>query len=319
LRLAKYGVPLAETGPAGLAAAGIEPALLPPAPVGPDEFRPEPEAEHQLALDAGVVAPADTGLEGFGPEPAQSVPEDVEAQAMAEPVLPDVPYDEAVQGYISQHGTFPNARQFGLFLAQYGIVDSVTGGVLTEAQLRPVLQEVKMTAPQMSEPAREKPGDEEAGSRVIAPETGARSGPADVSADVTPASSGMGSETVAGPQVQQLRETEAPVPTASATTGTEVAGGTAPRQAAPGAATGLLPKQQTDEPVLDPVQQQIMTVAEWLIEAEEAEEKLSGAEVGRRFGLSPRTGQRRLDKAAEYVAEQRRQQGRGVHLRSVRS
>ncbi|MFC8076200.1 DUF2637 domain-containing protein [Streptomyces sp. NPDC057307] len=33
LRLAKYGVPLADTGPAGLAAAGIEPALLPPAPV----------------------------------------------------------------------------------------------------------------------------------------------------------------------------------------------------------------------------------------------------------------------------------------------
>ncbi|MFG2598869.1 DUF2637 domain-containing protein [Streptomyces sp. NPDC048462] len=33
LRLAKYGVPLADTGPAGLAAAGIEPVLLPPAPV----------------------------------------------------------------------------------------------------------------------------------------------------------------------------------------------------------------------------------------------------------------------------------------------
>uniref|UniRef100_A0AAU3GVW8 DUF2637 domain-containing protein n=1 Tax=Streptomyces sp. NBC_01401 TaxID=2903854 RepID=A0AAU3GVW8_9ACTN len=32
LRLAKFGVPLAETAPAGLAAAGIEPALLPPAP-----------------------------------------------------------------------------------------------------------------------------------------------------------------------------------------------------------------------------------------------------------------------------------------------
>ncbi|WP_081240095.1 DUF2637 domain-containing protein [Streptomyces viridosporus] len=32
LRLAKYGVPLAETAPAGLAAAGIEPALIPPAP-----------------------------------------------------------------------------------------------------------------------------------------------------------------------------------------------------------------------------------------------------------------------------------------------
>lgn len=32
LRLAKYGVPLAETAPAGLAAAGIEPVLLPPQP-----------------------------------------------------------------------------------------------------------------------------------------------------------------------------------------------------------------------------------------------------------------------------------------------
>ncbi|WP_093799672.1 DUF2637 domain-containing protein [Streptomyces sp. Wb2n-11] len=32
LRLAKYGVPLADTAAAGLAAAGIEPALLPPAP-----------------------------------------------------------------------------------------------------------------------------------------------------------------------------------------------------------------------------------------------------------------------------------------------
>ncbi|MEV8038735.1 hypothetical protein AB0O85_43720, partial [Streptomyces sp. NPDC086182] len=32
LRLARYGIPLSETAPAGLAAAGIEPALLPPAP-----------------------------------------------------------------------------------------------------------------------------------------------------------------------------------------------------------------------------------------------------------------------------------------------
>ncbi|WSQ11004.1 DUF2637 domain-containing protein [Streptomyces sp. NBC_01231] len=36
LRLARYGVPLAETAPAGLAAAGIEPALLPPAPRQPE-------------------------------------------------------------------------------------------------------------------------------------------------------------------------------------------------------------------------------------------------------------------------------------------
>ncbi|MEU7466985.1 DUF2637 domain-containing protein [Streptomyces sp. NPDC044984] len=36
LRLAKYGVPLADTAPAGLAAAGIEPALIPPAPDVPE-------------------------------------------------------------------------------------------------------------------------------------------------------------------------------------------------------------------------------------------------------------------------------------------
>ncbi|MDK0520194.1 DUF2637 domain-containing protein [Streptomyces sp. ML-6] len=42
LRLAKYGVPLAETAPAGLAAAGIEPALLPPAPTPAPAPEPAP-------------------------------------------------------------------------------------------------------------------------------------------------------------------------------------------------------------------------------------------------------------------------------------
>ncbi|WP_308013436.1 DUF2637 domain-containing protein [Streptomyces beigongshangae] len=54
LRLARYGVPLAETAPSGLAAAGIEPALLPPAP------RPQTELELERAevpaSTAGAVA-----------------------------------------------------------------------------------------------------------------------------------------------------------------------------------------------------------------------------------------------------------------------
>ncbi|MGW4981682.1 DUF2637 domain-containing protein [Streptomyces mirabilis] len=44
LRLARYGVPLAETAPSGLAAAGIEPALLPPAPQLEAAREPEPTA-----------------------------------------------------------------------------------------------------------------------------------------------------------------------------------------------------------------------------------------------------------------------------------
>ncbi|MFD5139597.1 DUF2637 domain-containing protein [Streptomyces sp. NPDC058378] len=43
LRLAKYGVPLAETAPAGLAAAGIEPALLPPAPAVAESAQQHPQ------------------------------------------------------------------------------------------------------------------------------------------------------------------------------------------------------------------------------------------------------------------------------------
>ncbi|GGP79752.1 membrane protein [Streptomyces calvus] len=52
LRLAKYGVPLAETAPAGLAAAGIEPALIPP----PPEVAAGDRASH--AGRVGAAAPA---------------------------------------------------------------------------------------------------------------------------------------------------------------------------------------------------------------------------------------------------------------------
>ncbi|MFB6811876.1 hypothetical protein [Streptomyces sp. NPDC056387] len=55
-----------------------------------------------------------------------------------------------------------------------------------------------------------------------------------------------------------------------------------------GAVAARLPEQQTEEPV----QQQILTVAAWLTEAEETGVKLSGAEVARRLGVSPKTGQR---------------------------
>ncbi|WP_406148059.1 DUF2637 domain-containing protein [Streptomyces sp. NBC_01012] len=43
LRLAKFGVPLAETAPAGLAAAGVEPALLPPAPAAVETEQQQPQ------------------------------------------------------------------------------------------------------------------------------------------------------------------------------------------------------------------------------------------------------------------------------------
>ncbi|MEU8650797.1 DUF2637 domain-containing protein [Streptomyces sp. NPDC048737] len=64
LRLARYGVPLVETAPAGLAAAGIEPAVLPPAQVlGPRQEMQE--------LSAGPAQQLQPGQQG---QPGQQAP-----------------------------------------------------------------------------------------------------------------------------------------------------------------------------------------------------------------------------------------------------
>ncbi|MFG2607222.1 DUF2637 domain-containing protein [Streptomyces sp. NPDC048514] len=62
LRLARYGVPLARTAPAGLAAAGIEPVLLPPAP----ELPQPAAATARLTSGAGPVAGGADGAAASG-------------------------------------------------------------------------------------------------------------------------------------------------------------------------------------------------------------------------------------------------------------
>ncbi|MDG9718876.1 DUF2637 domain-containing protein [Streptomyces sp. DH24] len=72
LRLARYGVPLADTAPAGLAAAGIEPALIPPAPqtqASRSQAPHEPSQQHRPA----AAPPAEQRPElvrGGEPDPA---------------------------------------------------------------------------------------------------------------------------------------------------------------------------------------------------------------------------------------------------------
>ncbi|MEV3969265.1 DUF2637 domain-containing protein [Streptomyces sp. NPDC050698] len=85
LRLARYGVPLAETAPAGLAAAGIEPALIPPPPpraevaasrraegAAPEPRRAAPSGEQRLELDGSPEAEYAGHEPEPGPEPDQS-------------------------------------------------------------------------------------------------------------------------------------------------------------------------------------------------------------------------------------------------------
>ncbi|MFG2027520.1 DUF2637 domain-containing protein [Streptomyces sp. NPDC048825] len=75
LRLARYGVPLAETAPSGLAAAGIEPVLLPPAPR---------QQERELESSQRAGTPGTPAREQRVPEddsvPEQQVQEQAQAQ-----------------------------------------------------------------------------------------------------------------------------------------------------------------------------------------------------------------------------------------------
>jgi hypothetical protein len=111
LRLARYGVPLAETAPAGLAAAGIEPALLPPLTV---EQGPAAVQADALALEARTAG------RGQQPEPVST-----EAQRVAGPAGgrraareqasiddADGRFAKAYQLWRAQFQTEPTAAQF---------------------------------------------------------------------------------------------------------------------------------------------------------------------------------------------------------------
>ncbi|MGW7008238.1 DUF2637 domain-containing protein [Streptomyces sp. NPDC054933] len=159
LRLARYGVPIAETAAAGLAAAGITipeaaaevpPALVEaaPAPVAPAPVAvaPEPRPEPAPVEPAPVEPTAPPVTVPVGPGrrrtliPPQQEPE--------EPVLPDgVAVEEALfaafSSYITNHGEPPNARQLGLYLMDGYHITADHGGPLSEQYLRPHLRDLR--------------------------------------------------------------------------------------------------------------------------------------------------------------------------------
>ncbi|OEJ21547.1 hypothetical protein AS594_39095 [Streptomyces agglomeratus] len=287
LRLAKYGVPLAETGSAGLAAAGLEPVLLPPAPEidahpQPHELRAlPPQVQQQQVPQTGEVAVADhvdhdAILDTQPPEPAW---EDLPETGLAEPVesvADDRPATPVTPEAAGDRGDVP-------------VTDDRQVARQPHPFFEPPAPHTGVAQPTEAEPYVREP--------VPVPIASA--------ADDYRADGGVPQQTAL--DVPSARTVETPVsePDTWEASVTDA-----------GAATVRLPEQQTHEPDLDPVQQQIVTVAEWLAEAEDAGRKLSGAEVARRLGLSPKTGQRRVNAAAEYLKEQRRQQGR-ARLRSV--
>ncbi|MFI1415595.1 hypothetical protein ACH4Y0_37580, partial [Streptomyces sp. NPDC020707] len=155
LRLARYGVPLAETAPSGLAAAGIEPALLPPAP------RPRAEVERVEAPAAGSVAEPEQEIA----EPDGAVPLPVQASAAPserseEPREPSAGagerFAEAYREFIARFQKEPTVAQLALWLREYGISNG-TGEPLSDEQLQPLL----LVLQDRYEVSDEQPGVEE--------------------------------------------------------------------------------------------------------------------------------------------------------------
>ncbi|WYB33885.1 DUF2637 domain-containing protein [Streptomyces sp. GD-15H] len=140
LRLARYGVPLAETAPAGLAAAGIdEPPIIftvervhaPAAQPEDSALRATPDHEPETAELAITEA---------GPEQAPA------AVAERPRELEDFAEDDAdrfagaYQAFLAQFQVEPTATQWALWLRDaYGIT-TAAGNPLSEHQLQPLLQ-----------------------------------------------------------------------------------------------------------------------------------------------------------------------------------
>ncbi|MFB7453255.1 DUF2637 domain-containing protein [Streptomyces sp. NPDC056194] len=288
LRLARYGVPLAETAGHILEAAGLDLSATMTVERADDQAVTD---GHQRALEAGESQAArdkeNEAEELPKSEPAAAAQDNVEdGQSIAEPVADRPP---AIPELADDQATVADGT---------GVLPDRDAAVERQAVVEPhpffePSPPQSLTAP--ADPMVVEPSVREP---VAAPTAAAAEG--DRAGGVVPEQTSLDL-----PSARPAEPSGEPTLWESTVTDT-------------GEATARLPEQQTEEPELDPVQQQIVTVAGWLSEAEEAGEKLSGAEVARRLGLSPRTGQRRLDKAAEYLADQRRQQGR-AHLRSVRS
>ncbi|TVZ90435.1 uncharacterized protein DUF2637 [Streptomyces sp. BK340] len=143
LRLARYGVPLSETAPAGLAAAGIKQP-----PIQFTVARPQLPAPQQTPeLEAAV----ETAPEATQPGTVEPQPEELQRPTHGErsqdtgSTGPEsrqrlaAAYDD----WIAAFGVEPDSAQFAYWLQdQYGIATAV-GGPLSEEQLNPLLQLLK--------------------------------------------------------------------------------------------------------------------------------------------------------------------------------
>ncbi|MFB8031704.1 hypothetical protein ACFC5Z_01855, partial [Streptomyces sp. NPDC056004] len=146
--------PLAETAPAGLAAAGIEPALLPPAPTPAQAQAPAPAQAAQVPKQRqspALEAPAAQELEFAQLRAGEPIPSSwVRSAAAVRPPEP-APDDarpegrlaDAYHAWLAAYNSEPTSEQFAIWLQnRYGIA-TAAGDPLSREQLQPLLQVLK--------------------------------------------------------------------------------------------------------------------------------------------------------------------------------
>lgn len=144
LRLARFGVPLAETAPAGLAAAGIEELPIvftverAPASVRPDNSTLDATAEHEPAaaeLDSAELQPVRAPVSASMPERPHDPQESAEESAER--------FAEAYRSFIAEFQVEPSAVQWALWLRDTYGISTGSGGPLSKDQAQPLLQVLK--------------------------------------------------------------------------------------------------------------------------------------------------------------------------------
>ncbi|MDQ1051888.1 hypothetical protein QFZ76_010213 [Streptomyces sp. V4I2] len=141
LRLARYGVPLAETALAGLAAAGIE---EPPIQFTVERATAAGPAEDTVLETAALQGPGTAELEGAGPKPDQA------PVSTPMPERPDEPrestedaadrFAEAYQAFLAQFQAEPTPAQWAFWLRDTYGISTGSGDPLSDDQVQPLLQ-----------------------------------------------------------------------------------------------------------------------------------------------------------------------------------
>ncbi|MFM9499719.1 DUF2637 domain-containing protein [Streptomyces galilaeus] len=141
LRLARYGVPLAETAPAGLVAAGIEepPLLFTVHPV-PDQARPE-ESPHEAAPAPEQPTPElETAASNSAQEPVATPAPDRSSRLQEGEEEAAERFAEAYEAFLIQFQAEPTPGQWSLWLRDTYGISTGAGAPLSEDQAQPLLQ-----------------------------------------------------------------------------------------------------------------------------------------------------------------------------------